>query len=76
MAGVALSLIAMERREGDFDLAEATSLALEFFVGEFDFFFVEAELTAFFDGKDFLVVLASLVFFISVYIAAADAFFF
>ena len=75
MAGVALSLIAMERREGDFDLAEATSLALEFFVGEFDFFFVEAELTAFFDGKDFLV-LASLVFFISAYIAAADAFFF
>ena len=54
MAGVALILIAMERREGERDFAEAISLALErdmlaeFLVGEDDFFFYDPELTAFF----------------------------
>ena len=72
MAGVALSLIAMERRAGERDFAETTNLALEremlaeFLVGEDDFFFYDPELTAFFYAKDF-PLLASL---------TADAFFF
>ena len=72
MPGVALSLIAMERRAGERDFAETTNLALEremlaeFFVGEDVFFFYDPELTGFFYANYF-PLLASL---------TADAFFF